>query len=384
MRQQSGDASLLRRLNTAAILRHLRGAESATFAELAKAARVSRPTAEAVVEELLAEGWAEECGEDSAERQRGRPAKRFRFRASAGHVVGVSIGAYRLFAMVADLGGRVVATHRMAVYPEMPADERMAAIVGLVEQAATDLGDADALAGRGAGRFAAVGVGTTGVVDARGRVVKSIALPGWTGLELQAELSRMIPAPVLVENDMRLAVLAEHWRGVAVGRRDVVYLFTGNRMSLGLLIDGVPYRGSHGASGELGEQPGGLWKVWSHVVDYAMSVEPGELRSPGQAAEFAFTRALEGDPRAVKTVEAFATGLAEGLVTVVNPLDPEMVVIGGALSRGGELLTGPIQAYLNRVCLYPPEVVASRLGVESIVVGALKLALNNADKLLFS
>ncbi|WP_084964515.1 ROK family transcriptional regulator [Thermoactinospora rubra] len=376
MRQQSGDASLLRRLNTAAILRILRSAGVATLTELAQAARVSRPTVEAIIDELLAEGWAEECGEEPGERQRGRPAKRYRFRASAGHVLGVSIGAYRLHAMAADLGGQIVLSRKMGVFPDMSADERMAEIARLVDECADELGLTT-------DRLAAVGVGTTGVVDGTGRVVKSTVLPGWTGLALQDELSRRIPAPVLVENDMRLAVLAEHWRGVAVGRGNVVYLFTGNRMALGLLIDGRPYRGAHAASGEIGEQPHGLWSVFGHVIDYAMAVEPGELRSPGQAAEFAFARAAEGDQRAAKAVEALAVSLAEGLVTVVNPLDPEMVVIGGSLSKGGALLVEPIQDYLDRVCLYPPEVVASRLGAESIVVGAVKLALNNADQLLF-
>ncbi|MEU7891955.1 ROK family protein [Nonomuraea sp. NPDC049152] len=377
MRQQSGDASFLRRLNTAAILRALRAAQVATVTELARAALVSRPTAETVVEDLLAEGWAEECGEEPGERQRGRPAKRFRFRASAGHVVGLSIGGYRLHAMGADLSGQILLSRKTRVHPEMSAEERLSEVTRFVDACAGELGTDT----RG---LASVGIGTTGVVDEEGRVIKSTVLPGWTGLHLQAELSRRIPAPVLVENDMRLAVLAEHWRGIAVGRSHVVYLFAGNRMALGLLINGQPYRGAHAASGELGEQPNGLWQIFGRVIDYAMAVEPGELRSPGQAAEFAFARAVEGDQRAAKAVEALAGSLAEGLVTVVNPFDPEMVVIGGSLSRGGALLVDPIQDHLQRVCLYAPEVVASQLGAESIVVGAVKLALNNVDTLLFS
>lgn len=138
--------------------------------------------------------------------------------------------------MTADLGGVVVSTRTLAVGSDAGAAERMAAIVEIVEQCAAELG----IASRD---LAAVGVGTTGVVDNEGRVVKSVRLRDWTGLELQAELGKAIPAPLLVENDMRLAVLAEHWRGVAQGHRDVVYLFTGNRLALGLLIDGVPYRG---------------------------------------------------------------------------------------------------------------------------------------------
>ncbi|WP_344479607.1 ROK family protein [Nonomuraea monospora] len=377
MRQQGGDASLLRRLNSAAVLRILRESEVATLSELARAARVSRPTAEVIVEDLLAEGWAEECGEEQGDRQRGRPARRFRFRAAAGHVVGVGVGASRLRAMVTDLNGVVVAAHRVPHHPSTPAADRLDAIAGLV-------GAVVAEAGLTVPEVAAVGVGTTGTVDGSGRVVKSVALAGWTGLDLRGELSRRISAPVLVENDMRLAVLAEHWRGQARGRQDVVYLFTGSRLGLGLLIGGRPHRGAHAASGEIGRQSGDHWRAYRHMSEYAISVEPGEMRSQREAAEFAIERARAGDAQAGRAVRDFARHLGEGLVTVVNPLDPEMVVIGGSLAKAGDLLIEPIRELFSEACICPPVVVASGLGGECIALGAVRLALDHADRLLFT
>ncbi|WP_113701426.1 ROK family transcriptional regulator [Nonomuraea lactucae] len=377
MRQQSGDASLLRRLNSAAILRILREADVVTLSELARAARVSRPTAEVIVEDLLAEGWAEECGEEPGDRQRGRPAKRFRFRAAAGHVAGVGIGGSSLRAMVADLNGTIVAGRRVPAHTALSVAERLDAVAELVVAVAAE-------AGLSVPDLAAVGVGTTGVVDGAGRVVKSVVLPGWTGLDLQGELSRRLPAPVLVENDMRLAVIAEHWRGEARGLNDVIYLFTGDRLGLGLLIGGRPHRGAHAASGEIGRQAGDHWLAFKHVADYAMAVEPGELRSHRQAAEFAIARARAGDEKAALAVSGFARHLGEGLLTVVNPLDPEMVVVGGSLARAGDLIVAPIQAYFDETCLYPPRVVPSGLGSDCITVGAVRWALDHADTHLFS
>ncbi|TXK34070.1 ROK family protein [Nonomuraea sp. C10] len=377
MRQQSGDASVLRRLNSAAILRQLRAARVATLQELARGARVSRPTAEVIVEDLIAAGWAEECGEESGERQRGRPARRFRFRASSGHVAGVGIGASLLRAMVSDLGGSIVASRRVPNHAAMSARERLDAVAELVHAVCAE-------AGLPVAELAAVGVGTTGVVDAAGRVTKSVVLPGWSDVDLQGELGRRLPAPVLVENDMRLAVLAEHWRGEARGRSDVVYLFAGDRLGLGLLIGGRTHRGAHAASGEIGRQSGDHWRAFRHLADYAMAVEPGELRTHRQAAEFAVARAEEGDERARAAVRAFAVHLAEGLLTLVNPLDPELVVIGGSLARAGALLVEPIQDYFDDRCLYPPEVAASGLGGECVTLGAVRMALDHADQVLFS
>ncbi|GAB3976856.1 ROK family transcriptional regulator [Actinoallomurus acanthiterrae] len=377
MRGQNGDTPLARRLSSTAVLKVLHETGAATLTELANAVGVSRPTAEGIVEELLDEGLIEESFEEPEGRQRGRPAKRFRFRASSGHVIGVDIGAYKLLAMAADLGGRILATHRVAVSPGMRVSERLEAIVAAVEAVAKE-------SGLTTSDLSVVGFGTTGVVDGEGRVVKSVAMPEWTGLELQARLDEMIAAPVLVENDIRLAILAEHWLGAAQDSQDVVYLFTGNRIGLGLLIGGRPYRGAHAASGELGEQPHDHWRGYRHVMEYAMSVEPGELRSPGQAAEFTFEMAREGDAAAVGAVEAFAGSLANGLITIVTPLDPELVVIGGGLSKAGDLLVDPIQRRLGEVCLFPPGVVASRLGDESIALGAVKLALDHVSHALLS
>lgn len=377
MRQQSGDASVLRRLNSAAVLRRLREAGTATLSELAHGARVSRPTAEVIVAGLIADGWAEECGDGPGDRQRGRPAKRFRFRARARHVAGVGIGAEFLRAMVSDLGGEVVAARTAPNHPAMSAGERLDAVAALV-------GDACAEAGLPVSELAAIGVGTTGVVDARGRVVRSVMLPGWDGVDLSGELGRRLPAPVLVDNDMRLAVLAEHWRGAARGRQDVIYLFAEHRLGLGLLIGGRPHRGAHAASGEIGRQSGDHWQAFRHLADYARAVEPGELRTHQQAAEFAVARAEEGDEHARRAVRAFAGHLAEGLLTLVNPLDPEMVVIGGGLARAGALLVEPIQDHFDDRCPHPPEVVASGLGGECVALGAVRAALDHAEHTLFS
>ncbi|WP_042422031.1 ROK family protein [Streptacidiphilus anmyonensis] len=377
MPRESGDASFLRRLNQVAVLRALHATESATLAELARAARVSRATAEAIMETLIREGQAEEFAPNATEGLRGRPARRFAFRGAVGHVAGVGIGAARLTVMVADLRGRIVAREQVSVPADLPSAGRLDAIGGLVEQACAGAGIA-------ASALTVVGVGTTGVIDGEGRVVKSVVLSDWTGVPLQAELARRLTVPVLVENDMRLAVLAEHWRGAARGRADVMYLHTGSRIGLGLLLGGVPYRGSHAAAGELGGHPNSRWQTFQHVMDYAMAVDPGELRAPSQAALFALDRAREGDAEAGRAVEAFARSLAEALVTLVTPLDPELLVIGGSLAQAEEQLTEPIRAYLADVCLYPPEVVVSELGADAVCLGAVRHALNEAERLLFA
>lgn len=376
MRRTSGDGSFLRSLNEVAVLRALRETGTPTLAEAARAAQLSRATTEVIMDSLQRAGWVVEA-EAVADGQRGRPARRYTFRAAAAHVAGVAIGGSGVTAMVADLDGTVAGRAAEPLSPELPADRRLAAVQRVLEQAA---GAADLPLGR----LATVGVGTTGVIDNGGRVLKSVALADWSGVELQAELASRLPVPVLVENDMRLAVLAEHWRGAACEHENVLYLHTGRRIGLGLLFGGVPYRGSHAAAGELGGHPNSRWAAFQHVMDYAMAADPGELRAPSQAALFAMERADGGDAKAAAAFEAFARTLAEGLVGLVTPLDPDLVVIGGSLAQTGERLTEPIRTLLGEVCLYPPDVRVSELGGDAVGMGAVRLALDHAEPLLFA
>lgn len=128
---RGGDASLLRRLNTAAALRVVRAREEVTVPELAGLIGVSRPTAQDLTAQLLREGRLVELEASSG--AVGRPARRFRFRAEAGHVVGVDIGAHKVLVHAVDLLGRTVAAQRVVVTPAMTARRRLKAVRGAIE-----------------------------------------------------------------------------------------------------------------------------------------------------------------------------------------------------------------------------------------------------------
>ena len=124
---RTGDSSLLRRLNLAAALGAFLAAESLTLRELRAVVGVSRPTAEDLLAELLAEGRVEETSAPrtaSSTRGAGRPARHFRFRAESGYVAGLDIGAHKALAVVTDLRGTTLATHRVELDPALEAPDR--------------------------------------------------------------------------------------------------------------------------------------------------------------------------------------------------------------------------------------------------------------------
>lgn len=353
------DTTLLRRLNTRATLQALRQGGIQTLSQLARSAGLSRQTAEVALDDLAERGLAQEVA--PTEGAAGRPARRFRFVADAGHVLGIDIGPRRVLAMVTNLDGQTVAEERHAVDEHLPAADRLA----LAERAAVACAER---AGTGRGGMWAASAGTSGIVDRSGRVTLSTLIPGWTGLDLGDQVSRWFGCPGFAANDANLAAAAEHWRGSARHVQDVVYILSGHRAGHGLLLGGQVHAGRSGAAGELGQLPLVGWDDPSVV-----------LAREGLTAEQVFEAARGGSAHALDIVGQLAHGLARGASALVLGLDPDLVVLGGSFSRAGDLLLDPLRGHLDTMCRNPPEVALSTFGEESVAMGAVRRALDHVE-----
>ncbi|MFC9970375.1 ROK family protein [Spirillospora sp. NPDC127200] len=373
MPSQGGDLSRLRQLNALSLIKVLRGAEAATLSALAERTGLSRPSTKEVIDELTGLGWVEEV--PPAPGTMGRPARRYRFRADGGHLMGVDVGAHNIRAALADLDGNVLAETRRRTRPDAPIEERLAAI----EQAAAACLE---LGGLTTADLWTVAVGTTGLVTPEGRVIMSASIPAWRDLDLAGLLGGMFPCRVLVENDSRLAALAETRRGVARDAKDVVFLHIGRRMGTGLIIDGRLHRGFGAAAGEIVMLPEAHWVTAPEDLDDA-AVVPASV-PPEDAAGFTLAAARNNDPAALAAVGRFTDKLAIGTAAAILLLDPEIVVLGGGFSRSADVLLPLLRSRLEGVCLRMPQLRGSTLGDECVVLGAIDYAIEHLDRLFFA
>lgn len=393
----------MRRLNSALVLQAIREAGSISRAEIRQATGLSKPTVREVAEFLLRTGYVSEAA--AGERDGGgRPGPRARvltFRADLGHVLGIDVGANKILVQLADLSGTILASER----------RRTRSAQGAVTVLKTVRAAADkALAGAGVHheRLMAVAVGTPGVVDpASGRIALAPQLPGWEGLELGQALGRSFPCPVLVENEVRLSVLAERWRGAAQGIDDAVYVQIGVGIGAGILIGGELYRGADGAAGEIGYLPYPDGRPladgpgpFEHAAGGSAFARLGREAAAGNGgailselaggdpeavdAEIVFAAAAQGDEAARAIVAELTRRLANGIAAVVVVLNPATVIVGGGLSRAGVALLEPLERHVAERVPLPPRLVLSSLGEESVALGAVRLALRRADERLFS
>ncbi|GAA2165137.1 ROK family transcriptional regulator [Actinomadura napierensis] len=376
------DPSVLRRLNAAATLRELRDGGESTLSGLAGRVGLSRPTTEGVLGELIGRGLVAEVAPRPGAGL-GRPARRYRFRAEAGHALGIDIEADRVRLLVADLTGEVVGGHRAPPGPDGRPAGRIAAVRAAVKECL-------AAAGIGRRSLRAAAAGTPGVVGPDGVVTRCAVVPGWEGVDLARDLGRSFPCPVLVENDANLAAMAERWRGAARAADDVVCVLAGLHTGAGALIGGRLHRGRWGAAGEIGMLPElGLLDTTAVLVTGA---DPGSgaslagLASAGPAlddAERVLAAAGRGEHAALDAVDRLAARMARGVAAIALALDPEMIVIGGPLAGAGASLVDALRRHVPPLCLSPVRIEASRLGDEAIGLGAVRLALDRVDEDLF-
>ena len=368
------DLARLRELNSLTVVRALRDQPPTTVTELANLTGLSRPAVDVIAQGLVSSGWATVV-EPGGSSTVGRPARRYRFRATAGHVLGVDVGGHKILALLADLDGNVVRTARRSVAADADPAERLAALDQILAACLRE-------SGKTAPDIWAVTVGVTGPVDATGKTTLFTPLPGWQTVDLAAHLRDRFTCPIIVENDCKLAALAERWKGTAQDANDIVYLLAGMRMGAGLIIDGVLRRGFGGAAGEIGALRAVRWLTAPSNLQKCPGVP--ETVGPDDAAAWVFNAARDGNRDARTAVHRYVKDVAIGTAALVLALDPQVVVFGGGFSRSADLVLDPLRRELGKLCLRVPEVRASTLGADSVALGALRLALNEVDQRLFS
>ncbi|MFD5224143.1 ROK family protein [Microbacterium sp. NPDC058342] len=332
----------------------LRDAGPATITDLTRSLAVSRTSVEKALSILETSGMI--AGGIAPATGAGRPARRYEFAAASASVVGVDIGAATVRVLVCDLAGRVVRheTHP-GITGQTDGAAQLSAVIEHIRAALDGLPPARA-----------VGASLPGIVDDAGRVIASVVIPEWSGIDIGARLRDALGCPVSVDNGVRLAAVAEHHLGAAQHVDDLLYVSVGNRIAMGLILGGVPRRGIHHAAGDIGRL------AFRELTDAT-----GELRwrSAPSGAQV-FSRARAGDAQAVAELRTFIDELAQGIALLTMTVDPSMIVIGGGLSEAHDELISPLRSALDRSIgmPFPLSVTEARLGAAAAAHGALVLA----------
>lgn len=372
----------------AAVLRVMRTTGAVTGTDLIEATGLVRATVIAVCDDLIRAGWVRELPARRASLQKGRPARVFEFNDRAGVVVGLDFGVAKATALVADLRGSILgrATETLRDFTA-PDKERLAGIDQAIRSALS-------AAGATAAQVLVVGVGLAAPVDRKGNIPRSQSFWERFDVGLQESFREQYGWTVLLANDANLAAVAERWIGVAAGVDDLAVMLAGERIGFGLMESGRLLYGAGGRSGEVGRlelvkgvgTPEGIATVAREMAVAAVAAGQRETALSACAAgdgsisaQAVFAAAAGGDALAREILDAIAKRLARVIALTATFLDPELVVIGGAVAASAGALLGALQEELLLFMPNPPRVAVSSLGDAIVALGAVRFALDYVE-----
>ena len=387
---KNGEGTLgwLKDRNRERVLGALRERGRISQADIARMTGLSRTTVHTFVAELKDSGMVHEVEASVPDVRGGRPAVLLVLRDSSLAVVGIDFGHSHVQVAVADLVHNLLAERRCDLDVNYHAAEALDTATRMVDEVLIEAHvERKSVIG--------AGIGIPGPVDrARGTVGSTTILPGWTGLRIETEMQERLGIPVEIENDANLGALAEMSWGAGRECANFAYIKVATGIGAGLVIDGRLLRGASGTAGEIGhttlDESGALCYCGNRgcletvasgpAIIQLVGLVDGEVPSQSRIVELA----IAGDVRCRRAISdaGHEIGVAvAGLCTLINP---ERVIVGGLLSRTGEVLLQPIRESMRRHAVQAAadiiDVVPAVFVERAELLGSLALALQSSSR----
>jgi predicted NBD/HSP70 family sugar kinase len=387
---KSGEGTLgwLRHRNRERVVEVLRERGRISQAEIARVTGLSRTTVHTLVSGLKDSGLVHEVEARVPDVRGGRPPVLLALRDSSLAVVGIDFGLSHVQVAVADLVHNLLAERRCDLDVDHHAKEALEAAARMVGEVLTEAGlERKSVIG--------AGIGIPAPVDrTRNTTGSSTILPGWTGLRIASDMRDRLGMPVEIENDANLGALAEMTWGAARECSNFAYIKASTGIGAGLVIDGRLLRGASGTAGEIGhttlDESGALCYCGNRGCLETVASGPaiiqlvgpvdGEVPSLSRIVELA----IAGDLRCHRAISDAGREIGVAVAGLCNLMNPERVIVGGLLSRAGDVLLQPMRESIRR---HTVQVAAEMLDVRPAVfveraelLGAVALALHGSSE----
>lgn len=369
----------MRDINRSSILEMVRSNSPISRTQIAEDLQVSLPTVMRIINELMADGLVVEDGEK--EWSGGRKRKRLIFNGAQHLVIGIDLGGTKIYGAVANYNGEIL--HEIRVdHHQTQAEESLELVCTIIDQLLT-FSESTGLPIRG------IGIGVPGVVQPDTGVVSIAPALDWKDFPLKSRLLERYDYPIAIENDVNLAALGEMWFGTKDGENNLVLLTIGTGIGAGIIINGAVYGGSHNLAGEVGyflpnrshlgqQYPGfGALELQASGTGIANRARQAlaDTRSPDELEKLTayevFDAVRQGEVWATAVLDETVDYLAQLIGAISTFFDPDVIVLGGGVSRSADLLIEPICRRLNGALLLGPNIRASQLGYRAVVMGAI-------------
>ena len=362
-------------IGAGSVLRLIRDTHGLTRSDLARITGLARSTVAQRVDALLAHELVYEAGGSAS--TGGRPPTLLTFNHRVGVVLVADLGATHSRLAASDLAGTPLAEEAF----DMEIGAGPERVLGVVDEHFAAL---LAQTGHNPGDVRGIGIGVPGpVAFGTGQPVKPPIMPGWNGFSIPEWFARRYGAPVLVDNDVNIMALGEHWSNWR-DTEHLMYIKVGTGIGCGIVAGGRIHRGAQGAAGDIGHirlaghadricRCGNVGCLEAFAGGDALARRLTEAGVPAPNSRAVLDLVQADDAMAVRMVREAGRSLGEVLAGCVNFFNPGVIVIGGDVGQAPELLAGVREVTIQRslpLATGDLSIVPSRLGDRAGVVGA--------------
>jgi glucokinase len=308
-------------------------------------------------------------------------------------VFAADLGGTHLRVATVDRNGNIYYRHMQPTPKAEKPNEIVRALIDAVHQAEQKTAEFG-------GRISAVSLAVPGTVNvAEGVVVKAPNVPCLDGFRLAAALESELDWPVILENDANAAAIGEMWQGAGRGHRTLICVTLGTGVGGGIILDGKLWRGADGSAAEIGHigvdpfagvacmcGSRGCLEVYASATAIVRMTREARPRYPNSVlhntedltSQKIYQAGRDGDELAIEVFRRMGVYLGIGLASLINVLNPEIVVIGGGLSNGWDLFEKHMhQQVVERAFPIPArrvKIVRADCGDDAGLLGAARLA----------
>lgn len=394
---RGGNIGILKRQNQSLILSIIKEHGPISRVAIARGTGLTKSAITKVMRNLIDIGLVEEVGIDDT--SVGRKPIMLKLTTDRYFVVGVGIRRMEVSVGIADLHGNIIVKKKVLLKKNDDQKRILKKLIKLIYETIKDSGlEREKLIG--------IGIGSPGPLYAHSGVILSPPnFPGWHNVPLKQLIEKEFKIPVFIDNDANTAALGEKWFGAGQGVDNFIYLLLGEGVGAGIVINREIYRGVDGIAGEVGHTSISLrgkrcecgnYGCLENFISYSAIISRArQLISSGRRTMLSkmlgekleemkmvvIRKAAQGgDKMALQLIKEIARPLGIGIANLVNLFNTKTIIIGGQLVYAGEILLEPVRKIVEKrayaAATHNVRIIATQLGEEVYVVGAVALALS--------
>lgn len=356
-----GNRELMKRINRNLVLNVIKSQGPISRTEIARLSGLSLATVSSITAELIETGLVYEKG--AGQSSGGRRPILLCLNRQAGFVVGLKLMEHAVTSALTDLDAQVLhhrITHLIAPEGEWKCDDVLPTVIEAVEATIIEAGVAHE-------RVLGVGIGMAGLVDGAAGICRYSPFFGWQDVEITDPIADQLELPVYLENDVNTLTIAEQWFGYGHGVDHFVVVTVGRGIGAGIVVNGQFHRGAMGGAGEFGHitlleggppcDCGKQGCLEALASDVAMVRQARAAMALGERTDLAQVESLSleaivaaadaGDRLARRLLADSGRWLGIGIATLVNILNPHLIIVGGEGVHAGEWRFGPMRTAIQ-------------------------------------